>query len=263
MPVTGSGWSVPGADLGARLCSPAPMSNMPFSTATLAAVPPPDLPGGWGWLVAAYLLGSVPFGWLMAKLIKGVDIRTTGSGNIGATNAMRALGKPLGLIAFALDVFKGWAPVALLAPAAFGSDSLHLAQVLFGAAAVLGHVFPIYLSFKGGKAVATGCGALVGIDPLIFLISGLVWLVTLGLTRMVSASSLAMSVAFPIVAWARSGAQPYGMEVVAGAAGLTLLVVIRHRSNIKRILNGTEPRIGSKKPAAEAAPASSTPPNHG
>lgn len=231
--------------------------------ATLASAPPPDLPGGWAWLAAAYLLGSVPFGWLMAKLIKGVDIRTTGSGNIGATNAMRALGKPLGLIAFALDVFKGWAPVALLAPAAFGGDQLHLAQVLFGAAAVLGHVFPIYLGFKGGKAVATGCGALVGIDPLIFLISGLVWLATLGLTRMVGASSLAMSAAFPIVAWIRSGSQPYGLEVVAGAAALTLLVVIRHRSNIKRIFNGTEPRIGSKKPSSEAAPASSSPPSHG
>ncbi|MHC4378396.1 MAG: glycerol-3-phosphate 1-O-acyltransferase PlsY [Planctomycetota bacterium] len=241
---------------------------MSFPLAFLAAAPPSDLPGGWLWLVAAYLLGSVPFGWLMAKLIKGVDIRTTGSGNIGATNAMRALGKPLGLIAFALDVFKGWAPVALLAPAAFGGEQLHLAQVLFGAAAVLGHVFPIYLGFKGGKAVATGCGALVGIDPLIFLISGLVWLATLGLTRMVGAASLAMSAAFPIVAWVRSGSQPYGFEVVAGAAALTLLVVIRHRTNIKRILNGTEPRVGSKnrgsdKPAAEAAPASTNPPSHG
>jgi glycerol-3-phosphate acyltransferase PlsY len=228
-----------------------------------APPPAPELPGSWAWLAVAYLLGSVPFGWLMAKLFRGVDIRTTGSGNIGATNAMRVLGKPLGLVAFALDVLKGWAPVALLATAAHGADELQLARVLYGAAAVLGHVFPIYLGFKGGKAVATGSGALVGIDPLIFVYSGLVWLLTLGLTRMVGAASLAMSAAFPLVAWARSGAQPYGLEVVAGAAALTLLVAIRHRSNIKRILAGTEPRIGSKKSAAEAAPASSPPPSHG
>lgn len=238
---------------------------LPTLGATLAfdPLPAPDLPGGWVWLLVAYLLGSVPFGWLLAKVVKGVDIRTTGSGNIGATNAMRVLGKPLGLFAFALDVLKGWAPVALLAPAAHGYATEgvgdFLPQVLYGAAAVLGHVFPIYLGFKGGKAVATGCGALVGIDPLIFLISGMVWLVTLGLTRMVGAASLAMSIAFPVVAWVRSDSQPYGLEVVAGAAALTVLVLIRHRSNIRRILNGTEPRIGSKP----STPASSTPSSHG
>ncbi len=106
-------------------------------------------------LVASYLLGAIPFGFVLVRLVKGVDLRTVGSGNIGATNAMRVLGKPLGLVAFLLDFAKGLVPVVVFAPLFASAPSTPL-RVLMGAAAVVGHVFPIYLRFKGGKAVATG-----------------------------------------------------------------------------------------------------------
>ncbi len=210
-------------------------------------------------LLLAYLLGAVPFGLVMVRLIKGIDLRDVGSGNIGATNAMRVLGKPLGLLAFLLDFAKGYVSVALLAPLFESGPPDDLWRTAFGAAAVLGHVFPIYLRFKGGKAVATGAGALVGIDPLIFLGAGLVWLATLGVSRMVACASLAMGAAFPCVAaWRITAGAWYGWPVVFGAAGLTLLIFVRHRANFARILAGTEPRIGGPKlePGAEPSPGS-------
>ena len=206
-------------------------------------------------VLLAYLLGAVPFGFVMAKSILGIDLRQVGSGNIGATNAMRALGKPLGLIAFFLDFAKGWVPVAFIAPAltADGAVDPSVLAVLCGAAAVVGHVFPVYLRFKGGKAVATGCGAIVGMDPVIFLCAGLVWLVTLAVTRFVSLASMLMGVAFPVVAAVRTGGQRYGIEVVLGTAALAALILVRHRSNLKRMLEGEEPRIGAKKNAEGSA----------
>ena len=152
-------------------------------------------------LLASYLLGAVPFGLVMARVVKGVDLRTVGSGNIGATNAMRILGKPLGLVAFLLDFAKGLLPTAILAGYAgsLGTETPLLAEALAGTAAVLGHCFPVYLGFKGGKGVATGCGAIVA-DPMVFVASGVVWLVTLGLSRYVSLASIAMGAAFPVMA---------------------------------------------------------------
>jgi glycerol-3-phosphate acyltransferase PlsY len=211
--------------------------------------------GGAAGLVASYLLGAIPFGFVLVRLVKGVDLRTVGSGNIGATNAMRVLGKPLGIVAFLLDFAKGLVPVVvfapLFAPQLDGAASLPI-RVLFGAAAVVGHVFPIYLRFKGGKAVATGCGALIGLDPLVFVAGGLAWLVAVGTTRMVSVGSLAMALAFALAAWWRSTSHTDGGWLVAGACALAALIVWRHRSNIARIVAGTEPRIGAKKAAAAA-----------
>ena len=197
--------------------------------------------------LASYLLGSVPFGLVMAKLIKGVDLRDVGSGNIGATNAMRVLGKPLGLVAFFLDFGKGLVPTLYFAGFAseLNGHAPLLAESLCGVFAVVGHCFPLYLRFKGGKGVATGCGAIVGVAPMVFVASGIVWLVALALGRMVSLASMAMGIAFPISAWFLAPGAP----VFAGACGLlTLLVLIRHRANIARIRVGTEPRIGAKKP---------------
>jgi glycerol-3-phosphate acyltransferase PlsY len=199
--------------------------------------------------LASYLLGSFPFGLVMAKLIKGVDLREVGSGNIGATNAMRVLGKPLGLVAFLLDFAKGLVPALYFAK--FASDlNVHaplLAESLCGVFAVVGHCFPLYLRFKGGKGVATGCGAIVGVAPMVFVASGVVWLVVLSVGRMVSLASMAMGVAFPVAAWIFVPGAP----VFALACGLlTLLVLIRHRANIARIRLGTEPRIGAKKDSA-------------
>lgn len=204
-------------------------------------------------LVASYLLGSVPFGFVLVRLVKGIDLRTVGSGNIGATNAMRALGKPLGLLAFLLDVAKGWVPAAVLAPlctAGSGSGSVAAPDsiataVVFAAASVVGHVFPIYLRFRGGKAVATSCGALIAIDPTVFLVGGAAWLVALGAARMVSVASLAMALAFAATSWWRAPLFTDGVFLAAGTTALFVLIVWRHRSNIGRILAGTEPKVGS------------------
>lgn len=195
----------------------------------------------------AYLLGSIPFGFLFGKL-KGVDIREHGSKNIGATNAGRVLGRGWGLAAFLLDFAKGFVPSAFLFGTIAGSpEPSSLYAVLGGAASVLGHVFPIYLGFKGGKAVATGCGALVGLDWRIFIAGGCAWLVTLVLSRFVSLASIVMAIAFPIAAYWFSRSSDYGSEVVVGAALLTGLILIRHRTNITRLLNGTENRFGGNK----------------
>ena len=205
--------------------------------------PIPATVGEWGGVLAAYLVGSIPFGLILGRWIGGVDIRKIGSGNIGATNVGRALGRPFALLAFAGDFLKAWVPSALIAPQlAAGPERAHLLAVLCGTAAVCGHVWPLYLRFRGGKGVATSCGAIVGVDPWIFLAGGLVWLATFGLTRYVGLSSILMGLAFPVVAWWRSGAESYGQEVVWGTAALSLLIFLRHRANIGRMLAGTEPR---------------------
>ena len=197
-------------------------------------------------LLGSYLLGSVPFGLVMAKMIKGVDLRQVGSGNIGATNAMRVLGKPLGLVAFLLDFAKGLVPTLVFAKYApeLSAKTPLLAESLCGICAVVGHCFPLYLRFKGGKGVATGCGAIVGVAPLVFVASGLVWLLFLAGFRFVSLASIAMGVAFPIAAYfIVPGAPAFAVSCLL----LTLLVVIRHRANIGRLRAGTEPRIGASR----------------
>ncbi|MCP3920305.1 MAG: glycerol-3-phosphate 1-O-acyltransferase PlsY [bacterium] len=197
----------------------------------------------WLAIVVAYLLGALPFGFLLAKILKGVDLREIGSGNIGATNTMRALGRGPGLLAFALDFLKGWLPTAVLAGLTVGEERLELAQVACGTAAVVGHCFPVYLGFKGGKGVATGCGAIVGIDPFVFLGAGVVWILTMLLTRYVSLASILMGLAFPVLFLVR---YPGHIELLVGAGLLTFLIVVRHRANISRLLAGTEPRAGRK-----------------
>ncbi len=198
---------------------------------------------------ASYLLGAVPFGLVMVRLIKGLDLRQVGSGNIGATNAMRVLGKPLGLLAFFLDAGKGLVPTLFFATHASALDGLlaGLAASLCGIAAVLGHCFPVYLGFKGGTGVATACGAVVGVDPLVFVAGGSVWILVLLTTRFVSLASIAMGIAFPIAAALLDGDKP---AFIGSCALLTLLILVRHRVNITRIREGSETRIGKKDPPA-------------
>jgi glycerol-3-phosphate acyltransferase PlsY len=211
-------------------------------------------PSGSEWAAPAfaYLLGAIPFGLVLVRLFKGIDLRTVGSGNIGATNARRAGGKPLGYAVFALDVLKGFVPVFWLAPALALADERALSlQVVSGALAVLGHCFPVYLMFRGGKAVSTGCGALLALDPVTVVIGGLVWVAALYGLRYTGLASILMGIAFPIAAIAR-GAPPDG-PLAVGAILLALLIVVRHRSNIRRMLAGSEPKIGKdKSPEAHA-----------
>ena len=191
------------------------------------------------WPLWAYLLGSVPFGVLLAKA-SGVDLRAIGSGNIGATNAMRALGKPLGLLAFALDFGKGFAIPCLLLHGP-GAADLRLASAA-GVAAAAGHAWPIWMRFRGGKAVATAMGALCAIDPAVALWGVPVWLVAVFLSSHVSVGSLAMSASFPVTAWIRRGHTEGSDAFIAAAALLCLLIWVRHRPNIERLLQGEEAR---------------------
>ena len=213
---------------------------MPFALLTT--------PSEWAAVALSYLLGAVPFGLVLGFLVKRVDIRDLGSGTIGATNAGRVLGRPWALVAFGLDFGKGWASVFWIAPslAPEGGSSTALG-VLCGIAAVAGHVWPVYLGFKGGKGVATVCGTIAAIDPIVFLGGGLAWLATIGVTRFVGLSSMVMGAAFPLIAWWRMNEEVYGSEVVLGALCLAVLVVVRHRMNIHRMIQGTEPRVGKSQ----------------
>jgi len=216
-------------------------------------------PALWIACAIAYLLGSIPFGLVFAKWIKGIDIRQIGSGNIGASNAGRALGRRWAIAVFFCDFLKGCLPVLAIRFVP-GIDPAHvpMMQLFVGTAAVLGHCYSIYLKFQGGKAVATGCGAIVAVDWTVFVAGGIVWLITRRVTRYNGLASILMSVTWPIAAWLRpdiGSLHRNAPEIVLGTALLALLILVRHRSNIGRMLAGTEPRAGEKVSAAPSASA--------
>ena len=187
-------------------------------------------------ILVSYVIGSVPTGYLLGKL-RGVDVRMVGSGNVGATNVARAVGKSQGVITLIADAAKGYLPV--LAALQLGQDSLTL--TLTAIAAFLGHLYPVFLKFQGGKGVATGFGSLLALAPLAALVLVVVFVLVAGATRIVSLGSLATAVAAPLSLWLFH--QPpviVGMGFVLGA-----MVIFRHRGNIQRLLAGTEPRFGS------------------
>jgi glycerol-3-phosphate acyltransferase PlsY len=204
-----------------------------------------------GVVIAAYLLGSVPVGLIVGKLFFGKDIREQGSGNLGATNAYRALGPVAGVLVFVLDVGKGAVPVyvalRLWGPPTDPWSTLVL--VTTGMAAIAGHNWPVYLKFKGGKGVSTAAGVLVVLFPYLTAVLAVVWIVTVLLTRYVSVGSIAIAVCFPILVGIFHGSNPVyvAFSVVAAA-----VVIFRHRSNIGRLLRGVEPRVlagTSKEPS--------------
>ncbi len=216
-------------------------------------------------IIASYLLGSIPFGLLIVRWLKGVDVRQVGSGNIGATNAARAAGRGAGIAVFLLDGGKGAlaaASMPALGRALFGTEPTRIGPealaVACACAAVAGHCFSLFLGFRGGKGVATGCGALLALDPRLFLAGGLVWLATMLLTRWVSLASMAMGLAFPIAAWWLGG--PARTPHTLGTALLAILILARHRSNIMRLVAGTEPKAFSKRTRASDAPTAPRPP---
>ncbi|TDH62903.1 glycerol-3-phosphate 1-O-acyltransferase [Dankookia rubra] len=187
-------------------------------------------------LALGYLLGSVPWGLLLTRASGLGDIRSIGSGNIGATNVLRTGNKTLAAATLALDILKGVAALAL-AQALWGET----AGLLAGFGAMLGHAFPVWLGFKGGKGVATGGGVLLAAGWWLGLGAALVWLVMALVTRISSASALAACAAAPAIA-----AMAGRWDLAAFSAGIALLVAWRHKANIKRLLAGTEPRIGRK-----------------
>ena len=207
-------------------------------------------------VVVSYLLGSIPTGFLVAKA-RGVDIRSVGSGNIGATNVFRILGKPAGILVMFVDVLKGSVAVALamrmIGPwfsGIHGNQANEWYGVWAGVAAILGHNFTCWLSFKGGKGIATSAGVLLALVPWSLLIILAVWIVTLVLTRWVSLASILASATLPFAAWMTG--ESFTMILITG--GLAVLAIYKHRANIKRLLNGTEGRIGSLRPTTFGEP---------
>ena len=188
------------------------------------------------WAVIGYLLGSIPFGIVITRMLGLGDLRQIGSGNIGATNVLRTGNKPAALATLLLDSGKG-AIAVLLARALAGQD----AALIAGAAAFLGHLYPVWLNFKGGKGVATFLGTLLALDWRLGLAACAIWLVTALLTRISSLSALVAAALSPLVALWLDGAR-----LALVVAFMTVLIFIRHHANIARIRTGTEPRIGKK-----------------
>ena len=188
------------------------------------------------WAAIGYLLGSIPFGIVITRALGLGDLRQIGSGNIGATNVLRTGNKPAALATLLLDSGKG-AIAVLLARALAGQD----AALIAGAAAFLGHLYPVWLNFKGGKGVATFLGTLLALDWRLGLAACAIWLVTALLTRISSLSALVAAALSPLVAlWLD------GPRLALVVAFMAVLIFIRHRANIARIRTGTEPRIGKK-----------------
>ncbi|MCL5779860.1 membrane protein [Desulforamulus profundi] len=190
-------------------------------------------------IAAAYLIGSIPFGYLLARFWKGIDIRKYGSGNIGATNVWRTLGKGPGMVVLALDLLKGVTAV-LLAKQLENTDIAVLGAAL---AVMAGHSWPLWLGFKGGKIIATGAGAVLAIAPLPLLLAFLVWVTTVALTRYVSLGSILGAISLPL--WMM--VFQYHKTTLIFSVLVAAFAVWKHSSNIKRLLNGTEFKIGQKK----------------
>jgi glycerol-3-phosphate acyltransferase PlsY len=202
--------------------------------------------------VAAYLLGSIPTGYLVARA-KGIDIRAVGSGNIGATNVFRILGKPAGVLVLVVDGLKGFAACSWLADFviqlfAVAPDQIENLRIVAGISAVLGHNFTCWLKFKGGKGIATSAGVYFALAPLAAGIALGTWIIMFALGRYVSVASLAAAVALPTAVWLTKDSLFLGIVTTA----LGLLAIYKHKGNIQRLLNGTEQRFGQKSATQEA-----------
>jgi glycerol-3-phosphate acyltransferase PlsY len=212
--------------------------------------------------VVSYLLGSIPFGYLLVRIFRGEDIRQTGSGNIGATNVARSGAKGLGIATLALDAVKGalavWLAVLLaISRYNFCGDGLsadfcvHPLRLMATAslAAVLGHVFPVWLRFKGGKGVATALGVFCVLFPKAILVALAVFILVVAVTRYVSLGSILAAIAFPVAAYFMQDADWLSLLL---ASGVSLIIIVKHHQNIGRLMSGREHRFGAtKSPIAE------------
>lgn len=188
-------------------------------------------------VILGYLTGSVPFAFLLARRV-GIDVRRSGSGNVGAANVLRTTGTWRGLAVMSLDVAKGAAAVALAGLTTSGAG----AGVAGGAAAIVGHIYPVWLRFHGGKGVAVAAGVFGVLSPLPTAIAAGLFLFTVWTTRYVSLGSIAATVALPPIAWFLGAPA----VVVAAAAGTGCLILFRHRANLRRLVAGTERRMGAR-----------------
>jgi len=190
------------------------------------------------WLAASYLLGAIPTSYLTVRLVKGQDLRRLGSGNLGATNLFRQLGWAFAIPVGLFDLAKGAIPVMVFGPRAGGGQVVPL---LLGAAAVVGHVFSVFVKFKGGKGVATGAGVVLGTAPWAFLVALLVWAVVTRLSGYVSLGSILAAASLPPAVWLL---HPERRGMVWLFALLALAIIALHGANIRRLAEGTENRFG-------------------
>jgi len=200
--------------------------------------------------IIAYLCGSIPFGYLLVRLFKGKDIRESGSGNIGATNVARTA-PGLGIATLILDALKGYLPIRglLVMGITYDAQITHYERMLALAliCVVAGHMFPVWLRFRGGKGVATAVGAYLAIAPGALGVAALVFLLVFGISRIISLGSLVAAIAFPPLAFWRLNGSLIGRTVYISIVAVSLLIIAKHQANIRRLLNGTENRFGKKK----------------
>ncbi|HUK99862.1 MAG TPA: glycerol-3-phosphate 1-O-acyltransferase PlsY [Nitrospirota bacterium] len=191
-------------------------------------------------VVASYLIGAIPFGLIFTRYFSGIDVRTIGSGNIGATNVLRASGKKAAIFTLLADGLKGFLPV-LIVQSLFNADGT---TALVGAATVLGHNFPVYLKLKGGKGVATSFGVILAVAPLIGLSCLIIWLLAAFFWKYSSLSALIAFACYPLITFSTS----FGTRKPLAALSLFIfgMMYYRHRENIKRLIAGTESKIGQK-----------------
>ena len=190
------------------------------------------------WTVLGYLLGSIPFGMVIARALGLGDLRRIGSGNIGATNVLRTGNRPAALATLLLDSGKG--AIAVLLARHFGGET---AAILAGGAAFLGHCFPVWLGFRGGKGVATFLGTVIALHWPLGLAACAIWLLTAAISRISSLSALMAAALTPVLAWSMGRA-----DLVLVSLFMAALIFLRHRANIARLLDGSEPRLGRKPP---------------
>lgn len=213
--------------------------------------------------VIAYLLGSIPFGYILVRLFRKQDVRTIGSGNIGATNVARSGAKGLGIVTLILDAAKGYVAVAVsgvlidrMPPGQLDTMYLYHGALFFAAAlaaifAILGHMYPVWLKFKGGKGVATGVGVFLALAPAAVGLVLVIFFAIVWFSRYVSLGSIVATAAFPILAWAlyRNSKSPV---IFIAAAFAAFMIIAKHHQNIRRLLAGTEHRLGEKKQQVRA-----------
>jgi glycerol-3-phosphate acyltransferase PlsY len=215
----------------------------------------------YAWIVLLaiiYLIGSIPFGYILVRLFKKQDIRTTGSGNIGATNVARTA-PVLGIVTLVLDALKGALPIWLLRlclPISFDTDAADLAALLslVGLFAVLGHIFPVWLKFRGGKGVATAAGVFLVLSPKAFGLSLLVFLLVLVVTRYVSLASILATACFPALAYGVEKSRLWeSRSLLLTSILISAFIIAKHHENIRRLATGTENKFGKKKADAVTA----------
>ena len=201
-------------------------------------------------LVGSYLVGAIPFSYIAGKLLKGIDLRDHGSGNLGASNTFRNLGAAAGAVVLILDVAKGYFPVFVAVRMADASGvPVHWLALSAGFAAIMGHMFSIYLKFYGGKGIATSAGAFLAISPYAMLASFSVFLIVFAAKRIVSLASLGGSVTLPVFVYLfdRLDLSPSHWSYTVVTVALVLVIIYKHRSNIRRLAGGNEPVLARKK----------------